>query len=312
MVLRKTPTTEQAAEGLQTTAVNGVLLLDKGPGISSSRAVQKVRNLFLHAKAGHTGTLDPLASGLLPICLGEATKFSHPILESDKSYLATMRLGFSSTTGDSEGELSPANEPRFDDDLLSAALEAMRGEIDQRPPMYSAVKIDGKRLYTLARQGLSVERKPRRIHVYRLVVVDRVGMDLTISVSCSKGTYVRVLAEDLAERLGTAAYLTALQRVSIGDLRLSDAVTLDALERLPTADRLALLRPVDHLLTSLPRMTLDDVRSRRLCNGLSVSGLQAKQASEVRIYDPSGHFLGLGVIDENQTLKSKRLVSQAF
>ena len=300
-----------ASPGTQV-AINGVLLLDKPSGITSSTAVQQVRRLFDRAKAGHTGTLDPLATGLLPICLGEATKFSYPILASRKSYLATMRLGWRSSTGDAEGALSVAGEPGFSDAELGAAIQAFTGEIEQMPPMYSAVKVDGERLYKLARKGVVVERKLRRVHIYHLEVVDRSGTDLSISVTCSKGTYIRVLAEDLCDRLGCGAYLTALRRVAIGSLQLADAVGLAELESLLAEDRLALLKPVDLLLAGLPKLTLGEADAKRLCNGLVLPDVALQPAAEIRVYSAEGRFLGLGEVHDDRSLRPKRLLSQAF
>ncbi len=302
----------ETASGGTLAGANGVLLLDKPSGITSSTAVQKVRRLFDRAKAGHTGTLDPLATGLLPICLGEATKFSHPILTSHKSYHATLRLGWRSSTGDSEGALTPVCEPDFSNDELAVAIAEFTGEIEQLPPMYSAVKVNGQRLYRLARNGLDAKRKKRRIHIYCLEVVDWTGVDLSISVTCSKGTYIRALAEDLGERLGCAAYLTALRRVAIGTLQLSDAVALDELESLSVADRFALLKPVDLLLTGLPKLTLNEADAKRLCHGLAVLEVAAVPVPVIRIYCADGRFLGLGEVREDRSLRPKRLLSQTF
>jgi tRNA pseudouridine55 synthase len=292
--------------------VNGVLLLDKPSGITSSTAVQQVRRLFDRAKAGHTGTLDPLATGLLPICIGEATKFSHPILTFDKTYLATMRLGWRSTTGDAEGELSVAGEPRFSDDELAAAMQTFTGEIEQMPPMYSAVKVNGERLYKLARKGVIAERKARRVHIYHLEVIERSGMDLSICVTCSKGTYIRALAEDLAGLLGCGAYLTALRRVAVGSLQISDAVRVDELESLSARDRVALLKPVDLLLTGLPKLTLSEADAKRLCNGLALRDIALPPVAEIRVYSAAGRFLGLGEVQDDRSLRPKRLLSQVF
>ena len=256
--------------------------------------------------------MDPLATGLLPICLGEATKFSHPILESSKSYLATMHLGWHSSTGDSEGELTAVCEPDFSDAELAVAIGEFTGEIEQLPPMYSAVKVDGQRLYKLARKGLSAERKSRRIHIHRLEAVERTGVELKISVTCSKGTYIRALAEDLGDRLGCGAYLTELRRVAIGSLQLSDAVGLELLESLSVADRMALLKPVDSLLTSLPKISLREADARRLCHGLAVPEVGGVPVPEIRVYGADGRFLGLAEVREDHCLRPKRLLSQAF
>ncbi len=291
---------------------DGVLLLDKPCGMTSNAALQRVRRLYSRAKAGHTGTLDPLASGLLPICLGEATKFSHPLLEARKSYLATMRLGWRSSTGDAEGELSAVAPPEFEDEALHRAVNALTGPIEQVPPMYSAVKVEGRRLYSLARKGVNVERLARSVQIHQLAVVGRSEDSLDILVTCSKGTYIRVLAEDLGERLGCGAYLTALRRTAIGVLQVDEAVGLERLETLTMAERLALLKPVDLLLGELPDLRLNATDSARLCHGLTIPGYRAMAPlPRTRVYDEAGRFLGLGEVDEGGVLKPKRLVSTA-
>lgn len=291
--------------------ISGVVLLDKPPTLTSNAAVQQVRRMFDRAKAGHTGTLDPLASGLLPICLGEATKFSHPLLESSKTYRASLRLGWRSSTGDAEGELSAGVPPDFDDARLHLAVKALTGEIDQLPPMYSAVKVNGRPLYSLARKGISVERATRRVHILEFEATRQSAETLEISVRCSKGTYIRTLAEDLGDRLGCGAYLTGLRRMAIGSIEVSEAVGLEALDRMPLAGRLAVLRPIDLLLGDMPevRLTLSD--STRLGHGLRVFGLDNIAPGQVRVYSEQGDFLGLGEISSDGSLKPKRLVSSA-
>lgn len=223
-----------------------------------------------------------------------------------------MRLGWRSSTGDAEGALSVAGEPRFSDDELAVAIQTFTGEIEQMPPMYSAVKVDGERLYKLARKGVVAERTPRRVRIYHLEVMDRSGMDLSISVTCSKGTYIRALAEDLGDRLGCGAYLTALRRVAVGSLQISDAVGLDELEILSTEDRVALLKPVDLLLTGLPKLTLSEADAKRLCNGLALPDAAVPPVAEIRVYSAEGRFLGLGEVHDDRSLRPKRLLSQAF
>ncbi|NIO42521.1 MAG: tRNA pseudouridine(55) synthase TruB [Burkholderiales bacterium] len=302
--------TNKASHRTPNESPNGVLLLDKPSGLTSNAALQKIRRLYSRAKAGHTGTLDPLASGLLAVCFGEATKFSNPLLEARKSYLATMRLGWRSTTGDAEGELTKIAPPDFDRRALRRAISDLSGPIEQVPPMYSAVKIKGQPLYSLARKGVSVERVARQVHIYQLDMVRRFDESLEIAVTCSKGTYIRVLAEDLGNLLGCGAYLTALRRVAIGTLNISDAIGLDALASLGLAERLELLKPMDLLLADLPDLRLSDVNSSKVCQGLTVSGYHAiAPLHRVRIYTEGGGFLGLGEIDEHGVLKPKRLVS---
>ncbi len=289
--------------------VSGVLLLDKPTGLTSNAAVQTVRRFFDRAKAGHTGTLDPLASGLLPVCLGEATKFSHPLLEASKTYRASLRLGWRSTTGDSEGELSAVARPDFDEDQLRRAVGDLTGNIEQVPPMHSAIKVDGRPLYALARKGINVERAPRRVTIYEFEASRRSSDSVDIFVRCSKGTYIRVLAEDLGERLGCGAYLTALRRVAIGTIDIRQSVGLDELEQSPEAQRLALLRPVDSLLTGIPQVILTMQDSTRLRHGLSIGGLDNLAPGPVRVYSERGVFLGLGEFGEDGSLKPRRLVS---
>ena len=299
-----------ATANTQVPLPSGVLLLDKPTGMTSNAAVQKVRRLFLRAKAGHTGTLDPLASGLLPVCLGEATKFSNPLLESAKSYRATLQLGWHSSTGDAEGELTKVGSPDFTPEQLREAVRALTGQIEQVPPMYSALKVEGRPLYSLARKGISIERAARKVFIHELQILDYAGDHLEIFVSCSKGTYIRVLGEDLGALLGCGAYLTALRRVGIGDLDVSQAVGFEALESAPMGGRLAMLRPPDLLLQGLPAVRLTGDESKRLCNGLTISGYATiAPVQRARLYREDGRFLGLGEIDQAGVLRPKRLVS---
>jgi tRNA pseudouridine55 synthase len=287
--------------------------LDKPTGLTSNAAVQKVRRLFSRAKAGHTGTLDPLASGLLPVCLGEATKFSLPLLDSSKSYRASLRLGWCSSTGDAEGELSEVAPPQFDEKQLNDAVNELTGQIEQIPPMYSAVKVGGRPLYSLARKGVNVERAARRVHIHEFRVTRQTEDSLEIFVTCSKGTYIRVLAEDLGERLGCGAYLTALRRVAIGALDLSEAIGFEQLEAASMSERLALLKSTDLLLEDLPQLRLDEPRSKRLCHGMTIPGFtDLAPLQRARIYSDDGRFLGLGEIDEAGVLKPKRLMAEPF
>lgn len=289
--------------------VSGVLLLDKPPGMSSSTAVQKVRRLFSGTKGGHTGTLDPLATGLLPICLGEATKFSNSLLQADKSYLAKVRLGWRSDTGDAEGKLTEEPVPEFGDAALEAAVTALTGEIEQRPPMYSALKMQGQPLYVLARKGMEVERPSRKVHIYRFDVTREACDILSLSITCSKGTYIRVLAEDLGKRLGGGAYLTDLRRTAIGSIGVADACTLGELAACSGAERTAHVKPVDFLLASLPAVVLGKADSDRLSNGMAIE-LAVEAHGQVRVYREDGRFLGLGEVGLQGQLKPKRLVSK--
>ena len=289
--------------------ISGILLLDKPPTLSSNAALQRVRRLYDRVKAGHTGTLDPLASGLLPICLGEATKFTGQLLSSDKTYRACLRLGWRSSTGDAEGELTEVAAPDFDDVRLNAAVASLSGEIEQVPPMYSALKRNGQPLYALARKGIRVERQARRIRILNLEARRLDEQTLEILVTCSKGTYIRTLAEDLGEQLGCGAYLTALRRLAIGPFDLSDAVRLDELEQMPAPRRAGVLKPIDLLLGDMTMVRLSMAESRRLLNGLLVRGLENVAPGSVRVYSEQGDFLGLGEVLDDGSLKPKRLIS---
>lgn len=288
---------------------HGVLLLDKPSGISSNAALQRVRRMYEWAKAGHTGTLDPLATGLLPVCIGEATKFSHSMLDADKGYDASIRLGFCSSTGDAEGEIVARSDPAFGDAELQEVLRSFVGPIDQIPPMHSALKKDGRPLYAYARAGETLAREPRRIIINSLQYIDLEKDVLRISVSCSKGTYIRVLASDIGDKLGCGAYLLGLRRTEVGDLALGEASTLDELAEMDQAGRNARLLPVDRLVQDLPDLHLDPDASLRIINGLRVSSTPGQ--GMVRLYDASGAFMGVGEIRPDGSLVSKRLVSQA-
>ncbi|WGS43600.1 tRNA pseudouridine(55) synthase TruB [Burkholderia sp. JSH-S8] len=295
-------------------ALDGVLLLDKPVGLSSNDALIRAKRLYLAKKAGHTGTLDPLASGLLPLCFGEATKFSQDLLEADKTYEATMRLGVRTATGDAEGEVLDTRPVECDRAAVDAALARFTGEIVQVPPMYSALKRDGKPLYEYARAGQTVEREGRAvtIHVLELLACDL--PDVTFRATCSKGTYVRTLAEDIGEALGCGAHLTMLRRTGVGALTLDHAVTLDALSDADAAARDAWLQPVDALLSTFPLVRLDDECAKRFLHGqrLRLSELGAIDANEgerVRVYDAT-RLLGVARA-ANGVLAPERLVVTA-
>ncbi|AOK52582.1 tRNA pseudouridine synthase B [Burkholderia stagnalis] len=295
-------------------ALDGVLLLDKPVGLSSNDALIRAKRLYLAKKAGHTGTLDPLASGLLPLCFGEATKFSQDLLEADKTYEATMRLGVRTATGDAEGEVLDTRPVACDRAAVDAALARFTGEIVQVPPMYSALKRDGKPLYEYARAGQTVEREGRAvtIHVLELLACDL--PDVTFRVTCSKGTYVRTLAEDIGEALGCGAHLTMLRRTGVGALTLDHAVTLDALSDADAAARDAWLQPVDALLSTFPLVRLDDECAKRFLHGqrlrLSELGtIDANEGERVRVYDAT-RLLGVARA-ANGVLAPERLVVTA-
>ncbi|RQR25903.1 tRNA pseudouridine(55) synthase TruB [Burkholderia sp. Bp9143] len=295
-------------------ALDGVLLLDKPVGLSSNDALIRAKRLLLAKKAGHTGTLDPLASGLLPLCFGEATKFSQDLLEADKTYEATMRLGVRTTTGDAEGDVLDTRAVECDRPAVEAALARFTGEIVQVPPMYSALKRDGKPLYEYARAGQTVEREGRNVTIHALDLLACELPDVTFRVTCSKGTYVRTLAEDIGEALGCGAHLTMLRRTGVGALTLEHAVTLDALSDAAEAARDAWLQPVDALLSTFPLVRLDEACAKRFLHGqrLPLSALDSIDAAEgerVRVYD-AVRLLGVAR-KANGVLAPERLVVTA-
>ena len=277
--------------------LNGILLLDKGLGASSNKVLQDARFLFQAEKAGHTGSLDPLASGMLPICFGEATKVSAYLLDSDKRYITTATLGYVSTTGDAEGELcDPRPLLEYSDAELEAVLASFRGEISQIPPMYSALKKDGQPLYKLARQGLEVERAAREITIHSLTVLQRTVDTLTLDVVCSKGTYIRTLVEDIGEKLGCGAYVSMLRRESVEPFSTFPMYTLETLKTLAEQDAAALdavLLPLDAALPHLRAITVADAVITRLRQGQKVR-TDDEDAELLRLYSEFGEFIGMG------------------
>lgn len=285
---------------------SGILLLDKPAGITSNQALGRAKRVLGIRKAGHTGALDPLATGLLPLCFGEATKVSAFLLDADKGYLAEVRLGERTASGDAEGEvIERAAVPALDRALLESVLDRFRGEIDQVPPMYSALKHQGRRLHELARAGVEVERKPRRITIHALELLDFDDRRLTLRVACTKGTYIRSLAMDIGAALGCGAHLSALRREKSGPFALADAIALDALQALEPAAARALLLPADRALISLPQIHLDAAAADALGHGRAVA-VAAATADPVRMYS-GNRFLGLGRIDANGMLRVRRL-----
>jgi len=288
--------------------VDGVLLLDKPGGISSNLALQKARRLLNAAKAGHTGTLDPMATGLLPLTFGEATKFSADLLDADKSYRAMLKLGVTTRTGDAEGDVIDVRPVQVADAALEAALLSNAGEIDQVPPMHSALKREGRPLYELARAGIEVERVARRVRIGRLCIVERSDDVVVVDVDCSKGTYVRVLAEDIGRALGCGAHLAALRRTRVGLLTLEGSVTLAALEAMPPATRRERLRPADSLLATLARVELEDSMAARFRQGQRLAIDAAPRGERVRVY-AGKELLGTATINERGVVEPERLVS---
>ena len=270
--------------------VHGVLLLDKPLGMSSNQALQAARRLYRADKAGHTGTLDPLASGLLPICFGAATKFSQISLDADKRYRATLRLGQTTSTGDAEGEVLQRREVALDRTAIDAAIAQFCGEIVQRPPMHSALKHQGRALYEYARAGVEIERTPRRVTIHGLRLLDWQGELLELDVHCSKGTYVRTLAEDIGRLLGCGAHLAALRRTGSGALNVADALTVEALAALDEPGRDARLLPADALLAGWPRVRLNGGEAGRFLTGLR-RRVTLADAPAVRVYGPASEAI---------------------
>lgn len=292
-------------------ALNGVLLLDKPIGISSNTALQQARRLFRAEKAGHTGVLDPLASGLLPVCFGEATKFAQYLLDADKAYRATMKLGEASTTGDAEGEIIDISNKIISKNDFQAACNALTGHIRQVPPMFSALKHEGKPLYEYARRGIVIERKARDICIHQIDLIEFNFPKAAIDVRCSKGTYIRTLSEDIAKQLGTLAHLTALRRTETAGFRIEQTHTLAALAALDEAQRDGILLPCDVLVQHLPALILDDEAVKKLRFGQTVpfsGSLKAK--SPVRVYGLDKQFIGLvQYFDHHGCLKALRLMN---
>ena len=288
--------------------IDGVLLLDKPSGISSNAALQRARRLLEAERGGHTGTLDPMASGLLALCFGEATKFSGELLDAGKRYVARLRLGERTSTGDAEGEVLERRPVSVTREQLERSLERFRGEIMQVPPMFSALKREGRPLYEYARKGITVERAPRKVTVSALKLEDLAGDEATVSISCSKGTYVRTLAEDIGEALGCGAHLIGLVRTAIGAFGLERAHRLEDIEELALSERSGLLLSVDVLVQNLPPMQLPDHLEGAFLHGRSVEPVQGP-AGRVRVYGTGGRFLGLGFADGAGGVQPKRLLA---
>ncbi|MBF1291192.1 tRNA pseudouridine(55) synthase TruB [Neisseria sp. CP9] len=293
--------------------VNGVLLLDKPEGLSSNTALQKARRLYNAEKAGHTGVLDPLATGLLPVCFGEATKFAQYLLDADKAYTATLKLGEASSTGDAEGEIIATARADISLTEFQTACQALTGDIRQVPPMFSALKHEGKPLYEYARKGIVIERKPRDITIYAIDITEFDAPKAVIDVRCSKGTYIRTLSEDIAKHIGTFAHLTALRRTETAGFTIRESYTLDALAELNETDRDALLLPCDALVRHLPKIELNDRAVAMLKCGQRPQFTENISAEQpIRVYDRSGTFIGLVEYQkEIGRLKALRLMNTA-
>lgn len=288
--------------------VDGVLLLDKPAGMTSNDALQKARRLYNAAKAGHTGTLDPLATGLLPLCFGEATKFAGELLDADKTYLATVQLGVTTDTADAEGQVLETRPVTVAAGDVEAVLARFRGAIEQVPPMHSALKRDGKPLYEYARQGIELERAPRRVTIHELKLTGWNDTCFDLEVACSKGTYIRTLAADIGAALGCGAHLAALRRTRIATLSVADAVGLDALGALELDARDQRLSPADALLAGAARAELSAADTERVLHGQGVRWV-GESGSRYRYYGADGRFLGLGELSADGWLNPKRLIT---
>lgn len=302
------------SEKKQRLQLDGVLLLDKPVGLSSNDALIRAKRLLNAKKAGHTGTLDPFATGLLPLCFGEATKFSQDLLDADKTYETVVHLGVRTSTGDTEGEVLEQREVAVAREEIDAVLERFRGEIDQVPPMHSALKRDGKPLYEYARQGITLERQARRVTIHALELLEYEVPYLRLRVTCSKGTYIRVLGEDIGAALGCGAHLKMLRRTEVGNLKLDGCVTLEQLAEVDDSLRAAMLAPVDALLSSFPAVSLPDALAKRFLHGQRLAlGREPVELPDwrgrVRVYALDGsRLLGTAILQAYGVLAPERLV----
>jgi len=295
--------------------INGIVLLDKPLGITSNRALQIVKRLYKAAKAGHTGSLDPLATGVLPLCLGEATKVSGFLLDADKRYLATLKLGIKTSSADAEGELLETRPvENYSKNQINAAIEPFLGDIEQIPPMHSALKVDGQPLYKLAHQGITIERQSRPVHIFDIQVLRYEGDEMDVEVHCSKGTYIRTLAEDIGEKLGCGAHLSALRRTESGPFHLDECITLEELEQIAEKaeevgfDELdSLLMPAEEALYDWNSVDLSADAAFYICRGQAVQVSNAPTEGLVRLFSEEKGFLGIGEIMDDGRVKPNRL-----
>lgn len=289
--------------------IDGVFLLNKPLNISSNAALQKVRWLYRAQKAGHTGALDPLATGLLPICLGEATKFSHYLLDADKRYQTTIQLGTATSTGDVEGEVVESQAvPLLTEDSISKILKQFEGETTQIPPMYSALKKDGRPLYELARQGIEIERPARPVRISQIELLSFKEQSISLDVTCSKGTYIRVLGEDIAKAMGTVGHLSKLHRIQTEHFQLDEHMTIEYLESLDEVAREQLLLPSYAAVEGLPKFELPSERVKYFNNGQE-SSVEFPESDGVLVFS-NGQCLGLAEVNAVGRLKPKRLLIQ--
>lgn len=288
--------------------IDGVLLLDKPLGYSSNQALQKVKWLFQAAKAGHTGTLDPLATGVLPICLGEATKFAQYLTDADKSYVARVQFGVTTTTGDAEGEVMSRHAVTFNQAQLLAVIQQFEGAIEQVPPMYSALKHEGKALYTYAREGIEITRQARSVYIQKITLNTYADGIAEISVTCSKGTYIRTLGEDIGRALGCGAHLVSLRRTASASYDIAQTISLEALEQLTLEQRDQILLPVDSAIESIPKIVLNADAAYYLLQGQSIWQSGKIPEGDLRLYNEQQQFLGLGYLQSDGKIAPKRLL----
>ncbi|EGV05076.1 tRNA pseudouridine synthase B [Haemophilus pittmaniae HK 85] len=295
--------------------IDGVFLLDKPQGMSSNDIMQKVKRLFQANKAGHTGALDPLATGMLPICLGEATKFSQFLLDADKRYVVTAKLGERTDTSDAEGQIVESRPVNVEVAQILTALEQFRGDILQVPTMFSALKHNGKPLYEYARAGITVEREARPISIFELTFIDYQAPLLTLEVHCSKGTYIRTLVDDLGEVLGCGAHVTMLRRTAVADYPTEKMMSWETLQLLSEQAELALLDqhllPTDSAVSKLPALHLNAEQSKAIGFGQRVKfANESRLHGQVRLFSADQRFLGVALVDENNVIRPQRLITQ--
>lgn len=299
--------------------INGILLLDKPLEISSNSALQKVKRIYFAQKAGHTGALDPLATGMLPVCLGEGTKFSQFLLDTDKTYQVTAKLGVRTTTSDADGDIVSTKPVDITEEKLLIALDTFRGQTSQVPSMYSALKYQGQPLYKYAREGIEVPREARDINVYQLDLLRFEGDEVDLEIHVSKGTYIRTIVDDLGEVLGCGAHVSMLRRVSVGSYPRDKMVTIDTLEALlekaktdnvsPSEYLDPLLVPMNTALEGMPKVTVDEHSVLYLRNGNPVQASNAPTEGYVQVYvDQNEEFIGVGQIDDNGLVAPKRII----
>jgi tRNA pseudouridine55 synthase len=289
--------------------INGLLIIDKPLGFSSNQTLSKIKWLYNPKKAGHTGTLDPLATGILPVCLGEATKFSSYLFDANKTYAAKIKLGFTSSTADAEGTLKDLNIVKFPNKTkVTNVLKTFEGAIEQTPPMYSALKHDGKPLYEYARQGIQIPRKKRIITIFSIKLINLEKDELILEINCSKGTYIRTLAEDIGEKLKVGGYLSSLRRTVVGSLTINDAIALDSIEESLVEDRFKFINPIDRFLNNFDSLIVSNDEASAIKDGKIVHKKEALQ-SIYRLYTQENFFIGLAEGDAKGNLKVKRLMA---